>query len=167
VNDEDVTDFAEFLAKLAEQKEKLLHRLTGKIKAADLRILSMFKCGLTNVTNELDRKVHFILDGLDAQRVVDEAGLLTKQGVQGQKVHQSVEKFCTGAEMRTLMRQAMYNQGKPDGKNYNIKLANVWFYLRTERVPAPWENNAPAEWKVAWQRYCGYRLDKRGAIKVS
>jgi hypothetical protein len=164
VNDEDVTNFAKFLGRLARENQKMVHKPSGEIEAADVRIRSMCKCGLTYVTNVLDRKVHFILDGLDSRRVVSEAGVLTKQGVQGQRVHQSVEKYCTGAEMRTLMRQAMYKQGQPYGKDYKIKLANVWFYLRTERVPAPWEDNAPAQWKVAWLRYCQYRLDKVDAI---
>jgi hypothetical protein len=164
LNDEDVNNFAMFLGTLAKKNKKLLYRLSGNVQAADVRIRSMCKCGLTYVTNELNRKVHFILDGLSSERVVSEAGVLTKQGVQGQLVHQSVEKFCTGAEVRTLMRQAMYNKGLAYGKDYNIKLANVLFYLRTERVPAPWENNAPAQWKVAWQSYCQYRLDKQDVI---
>jgi len=100
VNDEDVANFAEFLENLAKEKPKLLHIQSSGSKATDVRIRSMCKCGLTYVTSVLDRKVHFILDGLDAQRVVSEAGVLTKLGVQGQKVHQSVQKYCTGAEMR-------------------------------------------------------------------
>jgi hypothetical protein len=148
VTDKDVDQFAQFL----EDSQ-------GKL-AKEVRIRKMCKCGLTYVTSVQKRKVHFILDGLDAQRVVDEAGVWTEQGVQGQKVHQTVEKFCTGAEMRTLMRQAMHNKGLNYGRNCGIDLNNVWFYLRTELVPAPWEKGAPGQWKDAWEKYKVYRISK-------
>ena len=55
LNDEDVNKFATFLGTLAKNKPKLLHRLSGKIQAADVRIRSMCKCGLTYVTSVLAR----------------------------------------------------------------------------------------------------------------
>jgi len=147
--DEDVHQFAEFLEESQEMEAK------------NVRIRKMCKCGLTYVTAVKQRKVHFMLDGLDADRVVREAGVGTLQGVQGQKVHESVQKYCTGAEMRTLMRQSMYNNGLGYGKDYEIDLNNVWFYLQTERVPAPWEKNTPGKWKEAWEKYKVYRFTKR------
>ncbi|MPW06403.1 hypothetical protein GCT19_12220 [Paraburkholderia sp. CNPSo 3155] len=91
----------------------------------------------TDHTSVQHRTVHFMLDGLDAKRVVDEAGVRTKLGVQDKG--KGPVKHCTGAEMRRLMRQRMSHAGLRGGRDYGIDLQRVQFYLAAARVPAPWE----------------------------
>lgn len=132
---------------------------TGQ-KASDTRIRKMCKSGLTYVTTVMRNKVHFLLDGLDAKRVVLEAGVGTRLG--SQEEWSAPTKYCTGAEMRRLMRQRMFDIDSDAGSDYKIDLNNVYFYLATERVPAPWERNAPANWSAAWNEYKRYRKAGRG-----
>jgi hypothetical protein len=141
-DDESVQRFAEFLD------------TTFKCKASSVRIRKMCKCGLTYITKTCKRDVHFVLDGLDAVRVMTEAGVYAKQGIT------SDQKFCTGAEMRRLMRQRLFDVGSSDGRDYEINLARVSFYLAMSRVPAPWEPGAPANWAKAWKDYGMYRQGK-------
>jgi hypothetical protein len=151
-NSEEVNRFADYLGDALE------------CKAAEVRIRTMCKCGLTYITSKLQQKVHFLLDGLDAMRVVKEADVNTKQGVQDCGVTTTTTKFCTGAEMRRLMRQAMADRRLPYGKDYQIVLDWVWFYLAAKRVAAPWEAEAPGEWKKAWTMYKQHRMSKKNEI---
>ncbi|BDC46027.1 hypothetical protein [Paraburkholderia terrae] len=146
--DEDVQSFADWLS---EEKQ---------CKATSIRIRQMCKCGLTYITSVQQSTVHFMLDGLDAGRVVREAGVLTKLGVQDMGATHT-QKHCTGAEMRRLMRQRMFNARLQGGKNYAIELKRVMFYLASARVPAPWESGAPGAWPTAWREYSSYKSQNR------
>lgn len=145
INDREVQNFADFLGDHC-----------GK-QASDVRIRKMCKSGLTYVTQVRKHNVHFVLDGLDARRVVDESGVASRLGTQENWSFPT--KYCTGAEMRRLMRQRMSDMRLPGGRDYQIDLDKVLFYLATERVDAPWERNAPSQWKNAWERYKGLRQD--------
>ena len=152
--DEDVQKFADFLAEYCKPANVFA-----------LRIRKMCKCGLTYITGECGRRVHFILDGLNVRKVVKDKDTESAQGVQ--RAWFVNKKYCTSAEMRRLMRQRMYDLRHRDslmnrlGANYGINLSLVSFYLATEKVPAPWENGAPENWKWAWKNYIEYRKRKK------
>ncbi|MHB9834606.1 hypothetical protein Q8F57_007200 [Paraburkholderia terrae] len=145
--DQDVQAFADWLS-----KEK-------QCKATSIMIRQMCKCGLTYMTSVQQKAVHFMLDGLDAGRVVREAGVKTQLGVQD--MNDGPVKYCTGAEMRRLMRQRMWDDQLQGGKDYRIDLQRVNFYLASARVPAPWESGAPGAWPTAWRQYSSYKSENR------
>ena len=128
-------------------------------KASAVRIRQMCKSGLTYITATCGRDVHFVLGGLDAGRVLAEAGVEGQQGLADEGL--GMTKHCTGAEMRRLMRQRMFDEGGRSGCDYGIQLQRVHFYLAMARVPAPWERGAPDMWANAWRGYCRHRQAKR------
>ncbi len=152
LKEEAVEEFAAFLE----------NAMGGQASAVPIR--KMCKCGLTYITHTCNQTVHFVLDGLDARRVMAEAGVHTKQGLTTSGF--GPKKYCTGAEMRRLMRQRFHDEGKDYGRNYHIKLGNVKFYLAMGRVPAPWERGAPQNWSLAWQEYRQFRQSKPRRLNI-
>jgi hypothetical protein len=143
----EVRDFARF----AEER-------TPRVASHEIRIRKLCKIGLAFTTQT--NVIHFMLDGLDANLVALEA-VHTRNNKEaralGRRRPHDTEKHCTGAEMRALMRQHLYNSGSPGGKDTGINLTRVKFYMSYAEIPAPWDRNAPPEWRRAWTVYSRYR----------
>jgi Domain of unknown function (DUF4157) len=147
-------------------------RQTTRAEPRNVRIRTLCKLGLAHFSQQ--HTIHFMLDGLDANRVALEA-VAARYGEDHQVTQrffgnideylaEGIEKKCTGSEMRSLMRQRLHDLGQAGGKNHGINLGNVKFYKQYAETPAPWSDRAIPEWRDAWDKYRRYRAERSRMI---
>lgn len=138
--------------------------VTGAEDPSKVRIRKLCKIGLGFYSQ--NNRIHFMLDGLNAAEIAQEAEDSRRaeaafdSDLSIDESQDFLEKRCTSAEIRALLRQRMADLGMPGGKNSGINLRNVSFYIHMTEAPAPWDRAAPAEWRALWTRYSRYRAGR-------